>query len=157
MSVNRESSYGLGAPLMDGDWAGWSVWCPSDPFEDYVGPFYAKLGSDGKMLCGWRPEAKNMNGSGNTHGGALLTFADYSLFLIAYEQTRQQQAVTVSLNGEFLSGAPQGARLTSRGEVVKAGRSLVFARGLIEADGQPVLNFSGVIKLLKRSSPSQDG
>jgi uncharacterized protein (TIGR00369 family) len=152
MSVDREVSYGLGDPLTEGDWAGWSIWSPPDPFEDHVGPFYANRDPDGRMICGCRVQAKNMNGSGIVHGGALLTFADYSLFIVSYDHTRNQPGVTVTLNAEFLSAAPLDARLISRGEVTKAGRSLIFVRGLIEADGVHVLNYSGVIKLLKRTS-----
>jgi acyl-coenzyme A thioesterase PaaI-like protein len=37
-----------------------------------------------------------------------------------------------------------------RGEVVKAGRSMVFCRGLITADGEPVMPFSAVLKKTTR-------
>jgi hypothetical protein len=39
--------------------------------------------------------------------------------------------------------------LLARGERTGGGRSLIFARGVITADGRPVLNFSGVIKRMK--------
>jgi acyl-coenzyme A thioesterase PaaI-like protein len=78
-----------------------------------------------------------------------MTFADYSLFVIAYDQLRGVHSVTVSLNGEFVAGAPLGALLTCRGEVVRAGRSLIFVRGLIDSGGDAVMSFSGVIKILR--------
>jgi uncharacterized protein (TIGR00369 family) len=101
------------------------------------------------MECGCRVRDVNLNGIGSIHGGALVTFADYSLFQIAYDHLRGLDAVTVTLNSEFLAGAPLGARLICRGEVVKSGRSLLFIRGLIETDGTAVLNFSGVLKILR--------
>jgi acyl-coenzyme A thioesterase PaaI-like protein len=41
---------------------------------------------------------------------------------------------------------PLGALLEARGEVVKAGRSLVFLRGLMTVEGETVFAFSAVIK-----------
>lgn len=144
-----EMSPCLGAPLAAGEWAGWSKWTGDEPFEDHVGPFYGRRDDDSRMICGCVVEAKNMNGGGSVHGGALMTFADYSLFILAYDELRGLSAVTVSLTAEFLAGAPLGARLIARGEVLKSGRSLLFVRGLIEAGGAPVLNFSGVVKIIR--------
>jgi uncharacterized protein (TIGR00369 family) len=124
--------HGLGPVIREGDWAGWSKWSGQEPFEDH---------------CLVRPE--NMNGVGSVHGGALLTFADYSLFLIAYQQLQGHYSVTVSLNGEFLTGAPVGARLISRGEVLKTGRSLLFVRGVVRHQSTAVFAFSGVLKILR--------
>jgi len=142
----------LGPPLSDGDWAGWSTWTGSEPFEEFVGPFYARRDPDGRMICGCRAEPKTLNGSGTVHGGALMTFADYSLFLIAYDVLRGLGSVTVTLQGEFLAGAAASARLISRGEVLKAGRSLLFVRGVVEAEDAPVLSFSGVVKIIRPRS-----
>lgn len=149
MSDQVTPKHDLGPPFTDGDWVGWSTWTGREPFEEYVGPYYARRDADGRMICGCRAQSKNLNGGGGVHGGALMTFADYSLFLLAYDNLRGLDSVTVTLSGEFLSGAPLGARLISRGEVVKAGRSLLFVRGLMEADGEPVLNFSGVLKIIR--------
>jgi uncharacterized protein (TIGR00369 family) len=142
-------TYDLGPPIADGAWAGWSTWTGSEPFEDFVGPFYAKRDADGRMITGCLAEPKLMNAGGAVHGGALLSFADYSLFLLAYDHLKGLNSVTVTLTGDFLAAASQGTRLIGRGEVVKAGRSLMFVRGLVEAEGDPVLNFSGVLKVLR--------
>lgn len=143
------AGHGLSAPIAEGEWAGWSVWTGEEPFEDHTGPYYVRRGEDGRMMTGFRPQRRNMNGGATVHGGALLTFADYSLFMIAHDALKGAWAVTVSLNGEFISGPPQGVLLTARGDVLKAGRNLMFIRGLIDWAGEPVLNFSGVIKTIK--------
>jgi acyl-coenzyme A thioesterase PaaI-like protein len=57
--------------------------------------------------------------------------------------------VTVSLNGEFIGPARPGDLVTSTGEVIKAGGSLLFVRGLISTGTGPMLNFSGVIKKIR--------
>lgn len=143
---------GLGPPLSEGLWAGWSLWAASEPFEESVGPFYSRQEPDGSMTCGFLPRAQSLNSVGIVHGGALATFADYSLFVIAVDHLPGMSAVTVSLNTEFVGAARAGDRLTARGDVLKAGRSLVFVRGVISAAVGPVLNFSGVLKIRRPGS-----
>ncbi|MCX7283081.1 MAG: PaaI family thioesterase [Novosphingobium sp.] len=140
----------------EGPWAGWWKWAGKDPFEDGTGPFFVKADERG-IVTGFRPEAKNLNGHGSVHGGALMTFADFSLFMVATSGGDEVFGVTVTMNCEFVSGAQAGDLLTARGECVRAGGSLVFARGTIlrlGADGaeEPVLSFSGTIKRAKRTS-----
>jgi len=132
--------------VTEGEWAGWSSWAGLDPFEDLAGPYYFKTAADGAVTCAMRCEHRHLNGGAFMHGGAIMTFADYCLFIIAHEALGTSPAVTVSLNGEFIGKAVEGERLETRGEVVKAGRSLLFVRGLIEGESGPVLSFSGVIK-----------
>lgn len=137
-------------PVTEGDWAGWLRWPGTDPFEDHTGPFFARYDAGGAIECGFRPEAKNSNGGGNVHGGALLTFADFSLFMIASAVLPEFHGVTATLNAEFVGAARPGRLLTARGEVVKAGRSLIFVRGTIDDEGAAVMSFSGVIKKITR-------
>ena len=136
------------APVSEGPWAGWYHWEPVDDFEEHTGPFYCQSEGDG-VLCGFRPAAKNRNGGGNVHGGALMTFADYALFMIAGGMDASIYGVTVTMNCEFVGAAEPGQLLTARGEVVRAGFSMVFVRGLISDADRPVLAFSGTIKKVK--------
>ena len=128
-----------------GDWAGWSVWDPGDPFEDHAGPFYSR-DDDRGLVCGFMPTRKNLNGFGAVHGGALMTFADFALFRIPAGMTTGFHGVTVAFNAEFLSPAAADVLTTARGEVMRAGRSLVFVRGTIAQGERAVLAFSGTIK-----------
>jgi uncharacterized protein (TIGR00369 family) len=102
------------------------------------------------MACAFRAEAKHMNGGGAMHGGALMTFADYSLFCIAHEALVGAGSVTASLNAEFIDAAREGDLVEARGEVVRAGASLVFIRGLVSTSGRPLLNFSAIVKKVRR-------
>lgn len=128
-----------------GPWAGWWKWSGKDPFEDSTGPFFVRRDERG-IVTGFIPERKNLNGHGIVHGGALMTFADFSLFMIAASGGEEITGVTVTLNCEFVSGGREGELLTARGELVRAGGSLVFARGTILSGDNPVLSFSGTIK-----------
>lgn len=149
-----QSDAGTPAPsrlvtIAEGPWAGWQHWEPVDDFEEHSGPFYCKADGDG-LVCGFLPDAKNRNGGGNIHGGALMTFADYVLFMTALDKEPGLHGVTLTMNSEFIGAAEPGRRLTGRGEIVRSGFSIIFVRGLIDDDGRPVLSFSATIKKLAK-------
>ncbi|MFI4975785.1 MAG: PaaI family thioesterase [Caulobacterales bacterium] len=136
-------------PVESGPWAGWMGY-QGDPFEDLTGPFYYRIDESGQAVSAFRAERKHMNGGGAMHGGCLMTFADYALFIIGREALRDSGSVTASLNGEFIDAAVEGEFIEARGEVVRAGGSLVFIRGLITTGGRPLFNFSGIVKKIRR-------
>lgn len=133
-----------------GEWSGWRTWGDSDPFESQSGPFYFRVQDDGTIRCAFRAEVRHMNGGGFMHGGCMMTFADFSLFALAYEELRNDHAVTVSLNGEFVGPAHVGDLVECTGEIIKAGKSMIFIRGLITTGDSPMMTFSGVIKRVGR-------
>jgi acyl-coenzyme A thioesterase PaaI-like protein len=55
-------------------------------------------------------------------------------------------SVTATFNGEFVGAAVEGEIVECRGEVVKAGRSMEFVRGLITQGDNPIMSFSSVLK-----------
>jgi uncharacterized protein (TIGR00369 family) len=134
--------------IKDGEWAGWTLWSP-DPFELWAGPFYARRDPDGAMVCAFRALRKHMNGHGAMHGGALMTFADYAIFCIATEHLQETSAVTVQMSCEFVGAVQEGDLVECRGEVVRAGGSLIFLRGLIETARGVALTYSAVLKKTK--------
>ncbi|HZK98783.1 MAG TPA: PaaI family thioesterase [Caulobacteraceae bacterium] len=135
--------------ISEGEWAGWRIWS-SDPYELLSGPFYYRRDEDGRAVCAFRAEVKHMNGGGFMHGGCLLTFADYALFCIAAGELKDSGSVTASLNAEFIDAARAGDRIEATGEVIRAGGALVFIRGLVATDGRPLLNFSAIVKKVRR-------
>ena len=135
--------------ITEGEWAGWSLYV-HDPFEDLTGPFHYRRQADGGMVCGFRAEKKHMNGGDFMHGGCLMTFADYALFMIADHELQGVGSVTASFNAEFVDSARVGDLIEARGEVVRAGGSMVFVRGLITTGERPLLNFSAIVKKIRR-------
>lgn len=135
----------------EGHWRGWWKWSGHDPFEDASGPFFVRRDDRG-IVTGFLPEAKNANGHGTVHGGALMTFADYTLFMIGGSDGDEVNGVTVTMNCEFVSAATPGQMLTGRGECVRSGRSLIFVRGMIFSGDEAVMSFSGTIKRTKGTS-----
>ncbi|MEP3073451.1 PaaI family thioesterase [Maricaulis sp.] len=131
-----------------GEFAGWHYW-PTDPFEQAAGPFFYRH-VDGEAVCAFRVQKKQLNGMGIIHGGCLMSFADFALFGIAHEEMGPSgYGVTVAFTSEFLGGAREGDYMEARGEVLRAGGSLIFVRGVVTAEGKPCLNFSGTIKRLR--------
>jgi len=146
--TDQVQSAGLSPPLQQGPWRGWSIWTGREPFEELVGPFYTRREMDGSYTTGFRPSERNLNSSGNLHGGAIATFADYSLFMIACEAIQLRPSVTVTLNMEFMRAARAETLLTGRGDVLRTTKSLVFVRGVITCEDTTLVSLSGVIKLI---------
>jgi uncharacterized protein (TIGR00369 family) len=136
-------------PVAEGEWAGWDCY-DSDPFESLAGPFYSRSDETGRRVCAFRAERKHMNGGGSMHGGCMATFADYALFMIAKKELEGSGSVTASLNAEFVDSAREGELIEAAGEVVRAGGSMVFVRGLVTTSGRPLLNFSAIVKKIRR-------
>ena len=134
--------------VTEGEWAGWSYYPGGDPYEDLAGPFYYRIDERGPV-CAFRAEHKHMNGGMFLHGGCVMTFADFCLFVIARDELNDDHSVTATFNGEFVGTAHIGDLVECRGEVVKAGRSMIFVRGLITSKDEPVMSFSAVLKKRK--------
>lgn len=131
--------------VAEGEFAGWSFWA-GDPFENRAGPFYMRREEGGGYVSAFRAEARHMNGVGFMHGGCLMTFADFALFAIAMDELGDQMGVTVNLSGDFLGAVAEGALVEARGEVTRGGGKTAFVRGLVTADGDPALSFTGIIR-----------
>ncbi|HEY0330430.1 MAG TPA: PaaI family thioesterase [Rhodopseudomonas sp.] len=140
----------------EGEFAGWRTWT-RDTFETNNGPFWHRFEDDGTVRCAFRVEKKHLNGLRGVHGGCFMTFADYALFAIAAHQL-QSPAVTVAFGCEFLDVAYEGELIEASGEVTRAGKSLIFVRGMLKSAGRPLFTFSGTIKRVKRKvAPSEVG
>jgi uncharacterized protein (TIGR00369 family) len=117
-------------------------------FLAHNGPLYARL--DGERLqLGFRVEERHTNPLNICHGGMLATFADMLLpFVIIYEPGHERRFLpTISLQLDYLAQAPLGAWVQGEGEVLRRTRSMVFAQGLVTADGAPAVRVSGIFKL----------
>ncbi|GMN01639.1 PaaI family thioesterase [Erythrobacter sp. MTPC3] len=143
------TSYGTLALCEEGEFAGWRYW-EGDPFETRSGPFYMQREDDGSYTSAFRTEDRHMNGGGFLHGGCLMTFADFALFAIATDELAGDHAVTMNLSGDFLGAAGPGALMQARGEVTRGGGKTIFVRGMVTADGEPALSFTGIIRRFRK-------
>jgi acyl-coenzyme A thioesterase PaaI-like protein len=136
----------------EGEFAGWRTW-RRDNFETHNGPFWHRMEDDGRIVSAFRVEPKHLNGAGNVHGGAFMSFADYCLFATA-SPILEAPAVTVSFACEFLDAARAGERIEGTTEITRAGGSMIFLRGLLKSGARPLFTFSGTIKRVKMRLPA---
>lgn len=130
--------------------AGYRKWEGFDPFEEQSGPFFFREEPNGRHRCAFITGSQQMNCNGAMHGGALMTFADYAMFVFARPCLNKGiSAVTVSFSADFTAAAGPGEFLESTGEVVQETGSLIFVRGKIYRGEQTLLAFSGVLKKLR--------
>lgn len=135
--------------LTEGPFAGWSTWSAgADPYETAIGPFCFKLDGE-RAVSAFQPRRDHLNGGGTIHGGALMSFADFSLFSIAHAAVKDVKAVTLTCNSEFLAGGVPDELVQSTGEVLRETRSLIFVRGIITQLDRPLLAFSGTLKKIE--------
>ena len=141
------------------DLARYSVFVPSDPFEDHTGPFYFRIEGDarraGAVHCVLPTQPRQANYAGGVHGGAILAFSDYALCLVAGRAadggTNSSFAVTVSIAVEFLAAGRIGPPLESTGEPLQVTGRLAFARGTITQEGRTIALWSGVCRHVPRA------
>jgi uncharacterized protein (TIGR00369 family) len=141
------------------DLARYSVFVPSDPFEDHTGPFYFRITGDareaGAVHCVLPTMPRQANYAGGVHGGAILAFADYALCLVAGRAadggTNASFAVTVSIAVEFLSAGRIGPPLEAAGEPLQVTGRMAFARGKITQQGKTIALWSGVCRHVPRT------
>ena len=68
------------------------------------------------------------NALGVLHGGALMSFCDAALFVIARDhafETTGRRYVTLNMNIDFLARCREGAQVLAGGEVVKVSNDKV--------------------------------
>lgn len=119
-----------------------------DPYEEHLGAFLMRPDEAGGYECACATQPFHANGGGMLHGGFLMSFADFALFAFAADSLKTGYAVTVGFSSEFLSAAKPGSVIEAHGSVTRETGSMIFARGMISAEGKPVMSFSGIMKKL---------
>ena len=118
-------------------------------FMQVNGPLYLLHQGD-VVKFGFRVEQRHSNPMGNLHGGMMATFCDMLLPLSVHRKDASvglRFLPTISLQIDYLAPAPLGCWLEGEAEPLRATRSLVFAQGLVRADGVLCARASGVFKI----------
>lgn len=118
-------------------------------FVTVNGPLHYRT-EDGRFRLGFRVEARHTNSMGICHGGMMATFCDMLLPLAAHRlvpEIGRRFLPTVSLQLDYLAPSPLGAWVEGEAQVLRTTRTLVFAQGLVTADGTPVARASGILKI----------
>jgi acyl-coenzyme A thioesterase PaaI-like protein len=121
---------------------------PTVRYSAAIGPTFARR-VDGVLTVGLLAQDHLSNDNlGIVHGGAMMTFADMAMGCgVGFDDT-SMQFVTAQLQVHFVAAAPVNSFIACNPEVVRRTSSLVFMRGLIEAEGRTVASVDGMFKLL---------
>ena len=121
------------------------TWHVEEPYEDFVGPFFFKIEND-KSIAAFDFKDHHTNSIKSLHGGMIMSFADYALFIIGHKYTSKSNYVTISCSTEFLMASYQKGIIFSDGEITKATKSLLFLKGKIFNNEGVIASFSGILK-----------
>ena len=106
-------------------------------------PFFRLMGievvslSSGRALVTMQIREDMLNGENNLQGGLFTALADEAMVLAIYSVLeRDQTLATISESTSFMRGAGIGATLTAEGMVIKKGRRIAFAEGLVRIEGK---------------------
>jgi uncharacterized protein (TIGR00369 family) len=113
------------------------------------GPIYLLHDGD-RVQLGFRVEARHTNPLGICHGGMMASFCDMLLPLTAHRRVgdiSERFLPTISLQVDYLAPSPLGAWVQGEAQVLRTTRTMVFAQGLVTADGVPVARVSGIMKI----------
>lgn len=118
------------------------------PFMEGNGPLYLLHEGD-VVKFGFRVEQRHVNPMGMLHGGMMASFCDMLMPLSVHRTSAVglRFLPTISLQIDYLAPAPLGCWVEGEAELLRATRSLVFAQGLVRADGTPCARASGVFKI----------
>ena len=128
---------------------GFAVLAVGGPFIQNNGPLYVRR-DGGSVQFGFRVEQRHVNTMGNLHGGMMATFCDMLLPLAVHHKTTEVQGrflPTISLQVDYLAPVRLGMWVQGEAGPLRITRSLVFAQGLVTADGEPAARVSGVFKI----------
>lgn len=113
------------------------------------GPMYLLHEGD-VVQVGFRVESRHTNPLGICHGGMMASFCDMLLPLTAHRRVSEiskRFLPTISLQIDYLAPSPLGAWVQGEAQVLRTTRTMVFAQGLVTADGVPVARASGIMKI----------
>ena len=123
------------------------------------GPLYLYHQGDVVKL-GFRVESRHTNPLGICHGGMMASFCDMLLPLSVHRKSREvghRFLPTIGLQVDYLSPVSIGAWVEGEAEPLRVTRSLVFAQGLVCADGVPAARVSGIFKIGAAFTPPAAG
>ena len=116
-------------------------------FIEQAGPLWTRR-EDGGWAYGLLCEATHLNPAARMHGGALVTLLDHAISTVAWEACDRAPCVTLQLDTQFLSAVREGQFAEARASVSHKTGSLVFLRGAVTVDGEPVLMAQAILKVL---------
>lgn len=116
-----------------------------------LGALYTSRDDKGNWRYGVQLDASHANAQGAVHGGVLMTFLDHALSLLVWEASERAICSTVHLDSHFLNAVIPPAFVELDGEIMKQGKSLAFARGVLSVNGKAVMEGKGVWNIVRKN------
>ncbi|HSV45231.1 MAG TPA: PaaI family thioesterase [Ramlibacter sp.] len=112
------------------------------PFHAHAGPMYVRC-QDGVWTVGLRVEDKHRNRMQAMHGGMICTLADTATHWAAKQaQQPARMLLTTNLAVNLMGNAAPGEWVEARAQVLRSGRSIVFAQCLITCGSRTIAQAS---------------
>ena len=133
---------------------GWVLWKMNRKggFLDLFSDVRLKRESDSRVRCRIDTEQRHANGFGAVHGGFMMAVVDQSMFWACHLLDRfiEVGGVTLDAQTHFMGSPRVGEPIEADVEILKETGRLIFLRGLVEQDGEPVASFTGVLRKVTR-------
>lgn len=110
------------------------------PYYQLLSIELEQVGS-GWAILGVVPQPQHTNPLAMVHGGLIMSLGDAAMGNAV--RSLGLKAVTANMNIDFMRPAKLETKLIARGEVIKAGKNLVFARSVVESNDQLIATTSG--------------
>jgi uncharacterized protein (TIGR00369 family) len=125
------------------------------PFHEALGPMYVKREKAGHTV-GLRVEEKHRNRGQMMHGGMICTLADTATHWAAkHAREPHLKVLTTALSVNLMGNARPGEWVEAHAEVLRAGRSIVFASCLITCAGRVVAQATAQFQVLPEAAASR--
>lgn len=123
------------------------------PFVLAMGlPLYQQFVSPELRHVGLRAGEAQCNAAGFLHGGFLLSLADFALSYGTFVEGDRPPGISLSVTVDFMRPAKAGEWLEIAVATRKRSQNLLFAEGLITADGKSVARASGLFSPVRPSA-----
>ena len=137
---------------------GWHRWQFRDPtrFNAFIEPLHVRV-EDGVARVRMNPRREHSNMRDAVHGGALLGFIDVALFAGSrgLGVLGAGGAVTLDLSTQFIGAGAVGKVLEARVELLRETGRLLFLRGLVVQEDEPVIaSFTGTLRKMGEKGSS---
>tara|TARA_B100001079_G_C16346143_1_gene485925 strand:- start:987 stop:1259 length:273 start_codon:yes stop_codon:yes gene_type:complete len=87
---------------------------------------------------------------GTLHGGMIMSFIDYTMFVVCLDSIKEQSFVTVSCSTEFLNPSIDDDIIYGEGEITQETKSMIFIKGKIfNNQNKTISTFSGILKKIR--------
>jgi acyl-coenzyme A thioesterase PaaI-like protein len=120
-----------------------------DGFIGLIGPMFQKKVDDKLHFC-FPTLKKHKNRNNVLQGGALLTFCDRVLGVVARAESSTPKTATIQLNMDFVHSVKIGEVVEASPVLVKDSKHLLFVKGTFYVNGVVVGEASGIWKKIKQ-------